>query len=72
MRVRRAGDNASRPSLGPSRVRASVRMRRRRVAPGEPALKLHRGLRHADAAPLQVETAVYRADVLSYRLSLSR
>lgn len=43
-----------------------------RVAVGEPALRVHRVLLAQDGKPLQTETAVYRADVFSYRLSLSR
>ena len=43
-----------------------------RVDAGEPALKVHRLLRAEDGKPLQVETAIYRADVFSYKLSLSR
>jgi GntR family transcriptional regulator len=43
-----------------------------RVAAGEPALRVHRVLCSANDAPLQVETAVYRADTFSYQLSLSR
>jgi GntR family transcriptional regulator len=43
-----------------------------KVQPGEPALKVHRVVRAPGGRPLQTETAVYRADVFSYKLSLSR
>ena len=42
------------------------------VAQGEPALRVHRVLRAEDGKVLQTETAVYRGDVFSYRLNLSR
>jgi GntR family transcriptional regulator len=38
----------------------------------EPALKVHRTLLDADGTPLQLETAIHRADRFSYRLSVSR
>ena len=37
-----------------------------------PALRVVRLMRAEDGSPLQIETAVYRADIFSYRLSLSR
>ncbi len=43
-----------------------------KVSPGEPALRVHRLLCSVQESPLQVETATYRADVFSYRLSLTR
>jgi GntR family transcriptional regulator len=43
-----------------------------KVAAGQPALRVHRVLCSALQAPLQVETAVYRADAFSYRLSVTR
>ena len=42
------------------------------VAAGEPALRVQRLLRGAEGKPLQLETALYRADIFSYKLSLSR
>jgi GntR family transcriptional regulator len=42
------------------------------VKEGVPALRVVRLIRAEDGAPLQTETAVYRADIFSYRLSLSR
>lgn len=43
-----------------------------KVAAGEPALKVNRLVRATGGRPLQVETATYRADVFSYKLTLSR
>lgn len=43
-----------------------------KVAPGEPALRVHRLLCSVQELPLQVETAIYRADAFSYKLSLTR
>lgn len=43
-----------------------------KVAAGEPALRVHRVIRAVGGKPLQTETALYRADVFSYRLSLAR
>lgn len=42
------------------------------VAAGVPALKVHRIVLARGGRPLQAETATYRADVFSYRLSLTR
>lgn len=42
------------------------------VAAGEPALVVDRVIRAVGGKPLQTESAVYRADVFSYRLTLSR
>jgi GntR family transcriptional regulator len=42
------------------------------VEAGEPALRVHRVIRAVGGKPLQMETAVYRADVFSYRLTLRR
>lgn len=42
------------------------------VAEGEPALRVNRILRDPAGQPLQVENALYRGDVFSYKLSLSR
>jgi DNA-binding GntR family transcriptional regulator len=42
------------------------------VEEGEPALKVQRVIRAVGGKPLQTETAVYRADVFSYRLTLAR
>lgn len=38
----------------------------------EPALKVHRTLLGAEGTPLQLETAIHRADRFSYRLTVSR
>ena len=43
-----------------------------KVAAGEPALKVHRVLCAEAERPLQTETALYRADVFSYQMSLRR
>ncbi len=43
-----------------------------KVAAGEPALRVHRIVCSAKEVPLQVETAIYRADAFSYKLNLSR
>lgn len=42
------------------------------VGEGTPALRVVRLVRAPDGSPLQTETAVYRGDIFSYRLSLSR
>lgn len=42
------------------------------VEPGEPVLQVQRLLCAEGVAPLQVETAVYRADAFSYKLDLRR
>lgn len=42
------------------------------VEEGVPALKVHRVVLATGGQPLQTETATYRADVFSYRLSLRR
>ena len=42
------------------------------VAAGQPALRVHRVLCSVQDSPLQVETAIYRADAFSYKLSLTR
>jgi len=42
------------------------------VESGVPALRVQRVIRSADGAPLHTENAVYRADIFSYKLSLSR
>lgn len=43
-----------------------------KVAAGEPALRVHRVLCSVQESPLQVETAIYRGDAFSYKLSLTR
>ena len=68
--------------LGQRVVRADVEIRAEAMAAreakllqvdaGQPALRVHRVLVAADGRPLQAETAIYRADVFSYKLSLSR
>jgi GntR family transcriptional regulator len=42
------------------------------VSAGEPALVVDRVIRAVGGKPLQTESAVYRADVFSYRLTLAR
>lgn len=42
------------------------------VAPGTPALQVHRVLHRPDGMPIQTETVVYKGDAFSYRLSLRR
>lgn len=42
------------------------------VGAGVPALRVQRVIRSEDGAPLQTENALYRADIFSYKLSLSR
>lgn len=42
------------------------------VEAGEPALRVYRILRDPAGQPLQVENALFRGDVFSYKLSLSR
>jgi len=42
------------------------------VDEGTPALRVVRLVRAEDGSPLHTETAVYRGDIFSYRLSLSR
>lgn len=42
------------------------------VKAGEPALRVHRVVHALGGSPVQTESALYRADVFSYRLSLSR
>lgn len=46
--------------------------RKLKVSAGEPALRVHRIVGSAKDVPLQVETAIYRADAFSYKLDLSR
>ncbi|TFY98032.1 GntR family transcriptional regulator [Ramlibacter rhizophilus] len=43
-----------------------------KVEPGAPALRVQRVLHGADGQPLQFETALYRGDTFSYKLSLVR
>ena len=43
-----------------------------KVPAGEPALRVHRLVCAPDESPLHTETALYRADAFSYRLSLRR
>ncbi|MGH6626147.1 MAG: GntR family transcriptional regulator [Burkholderiaceae bacterium] len=43
-----------------------------KVEPGDPVLQVERVLCTDNAQPLQTETAIYRADVFSYKLSLHR
>jgi GntR family transcriptional regulator len=42
------------------------------VAPGSPALRVHRCLSDPQGTPLQIETAIHRAETFSYQLTLSR
>lgn len=53
-------------------VMAAREARLLQVAAGVPALKVHRLVLARGGRPLQTETATYRADVFSYRLSLTR
>ncbi|HEY8356438.1 MAG TPA: GntR family transcriptional regulator [Ramlibacter sp.] len=43
-----------------------------RVEAGQPALRVHRLVRAVGGRPLQTETAIYRADIFSYKLALRR
>jgi GntR family transcriptional regulator len=42
------------------------------VEPGQPALRVHRVVHAVGGKPVQTESAVYRADAFSYKLSLRR
>ncbi len=42
------------------------------AAPGSPALRVHRCLSDDQGQPLQIETAIHRAETFSYQLTLTR
>jgi GntR family transcriptional regulator len=59
--------------MASARISTSAREGRLlQVEAGQPALRVHRVIRAVGGKPLQTETAVYRADVFSYRLTLKR